>query len=200
MWVLALSVFSMDKGNLYTLDPQGRWLSGAAHRFSPFQDARPEGLPISALVIHNISLLPGQFGSDYVDQLFLGCVQVDHPVLADVRGLRVSAHLFIRRNGQVIQYVPFDRRAWHAGVSELAGQSRCNDFSIGIEMEGSDHLPFTMAQYHSLIEVTSALLASYPDITLDRIVGHSDIAPGRKTDPGPHFDWNRYRLGLDKAS
>ncbi|TKB51625.1 1,6-anhydro-N-acetylmuramyl-L-alanine amidase AmpD [Ferrimonas sediminicola] len=189
----------MDKGNHHSLEPRGRWLHRSIHRFSPFQDARPDGVRIDALVIHNISLLPGQFGSDYVDQLFLGCIQVDHPLLQQVRGLRVSAHLLIRRDGSVVQYVPFDRRAWHAGVSELAGRHRCNDFSIGIEMEGSDHCPFTMAQYHSLIEVTLSLLESYPDITLDRIVGHSDIAPGRKSDPGPYFDWDLYRQELNKA-
>ncbi|WP_090361054.1 1,6-anhydro-N-acetylmuramyl-L-alanine amidase AmpD [Ferrimonas sediminum] len=191
----------MQKANSnYTeLESGLRWLLGAEHRFSPFQDARPLGCDVDAIVIHNISLCPGQFGSGYVDQLFLGCVQVDQPVLADVRGLRVSAHLFIRRDGSVVQYVPFDRRAWHAGVSELAGRSRCNDFSIGIEMEGSDDLPYCEDQYTSLVEVTAALLDAYPRISRDRIVGHSDIAPGRKTDPGPAFDWPRFLTELNKA-
>ncbi|USD37190.1 1,6-anhydro-N-acetylmuramyl-L-alanine amidase AmpD [Ferrimonas sp. SCSIO 43195] len=191
----------MQKANRnYTeLEPGGRWVMQAEHRFSPFQDARPPECDVDAIVIHNISLCPGQFGSGYVDQLFLGCIQLDSPVLADVRGLKVSAHLFIRRDGSVVQYVPFDRRAWHAGVSELAGRSRCNDFSIGIEMEGTDSCPYCPAQYASLVEVTAALLDAYPRISRERIVGHSDIAPGRKTDPGPAFDWPRFLNELNKA-
>ncbi|CQD34220.1 1,6-anhydro-N-acetylmuramyl-L-alanine amidase AmpD [Yersinia mollaretii] len=176
------------------------WISGAKRVVSPHFDQRPEGEVPSLLVIHNISLPPGEFGGPYIDQLFTGTLNADeHPYFADIVHLRVSAHCLIRRDGEVIQYVPFDKRAWHAGVSAFAGREQCNDFSIGIELEGTDVLPFTPAQYHSLHKISALLFAYYP-ITVDRVTGHSDIAPERKTDPGPAFDWVSYQQYLAKLS
>ncbi|WP_413111093.1 1,6-anhydro-N-acetylmuramyl-L-alanine amidase AmpD [Thaumasiovibrio sp. DFM-14] len=169
------------------------WLDSASHVPSPFFDPRPAGEEISLLVLHNISLPPGEFGGPYIEQLFTG--QLDpsaHPYFADIYQMRVSAHLLIRRDGEVVQFVPFDQRAWHAGVSQFAGRDKCNDFSIGIELEGCDYLPFSEAQYATLTTVTHALMAAYPSITCDRLTGHQFIAPGRKSDPGLCFDWLRY--------
>lgn len=170
------------------------WLVGAERRPSPNRNARPAGTPIDLLVIHNISLPPGQFGGPWIDDLFLARLDPQaHPYFAAIAGAPVSAHLLILRGGHCVQYVPFAERAWHAGVSCFAGRERCNDFSIGIELEGTDDEPFEPAQYRALAEATRAILAAYPGITPGRIVGHSDIAPGRKTDPGPYFDWARFR-------
>ena len=158
---------------------------------SPNCDARPEGETVSLLVIHNISLPPGQFGGPGVEQLFGNRLDpLEHPYYAGLHGLRVSAHFFIRRDGALIQLVPCGLRAWHAGVSSWRGRERCNDFSIGVELEGSDEIPFTDAQYATLDRLVTALRAAYPSMD---VAGHSDIAPGRKTDPGPHFDWGRLR-------
>jgi AmpD protein len=146
-------------------------------------------------VIHNISLPPGELGGDWIDDLFLGRLDPDaHPyfVVACAAG-PVSTHLLIRRDGTLVQYVPLGQRAWHAGRSLFRGRERCNDFSIGVELEGADHMPFELAQYRTLAVATRAIVARYPAIIPERIVGHSDIAPGRKTDPGPHFDWGLYR-------
>lgn len=152
---------------------------------------------ISLLVVHNISLPPGQFGSGHITDLFLGRLNPDeHEYFKDIYQFRVSAHCLIRRDGQVVQYVPFDKRAWHAGVSSFCDRQKCNDYSIGIEMEGTDDLPYTDSQYQQLQTITKTLLAHYPQMDSDRIVGHSDIAPGRKTDPGESFDWQKYRQGL----
>jgi N-acetyl-anhydromuramoyl-L-alanine amidase len=160
---------------------------------SPNYDARPDQADISLLVIHCISLPPEQFGSDDIDRLFCNCLDIEaHPYFRELDGLKVSAHLLIRRDGECRQYVPFDRRAWHAGLSAYQGRSRCNDFSIGIELEGSVNQPYTEAQYRMLVEVTRLLLKHYPGLSRERIVGHSDIAPQRKSDPGPFFDWQRY--------
>jgi N-acetyl-anhydromuramoyl-L-alanine amidase len=168
------------------------WLRGAERRPSPNRDARPAGTVVDLLVIHNISLPPGEFGGPWIDDLFLARLDPEaHPYFRAIAGVSVSAHLLIRRDGRCIQYVPFGERAWHAGASCFAGRERCNDFSIGIELEGSDDLPFETNQYRALAEVVRALMTAYPGIRPDRIVGHSDIAPGRKTDPGPHFDWPR---------
>ncbi len=158
-------------------------------------DARPLGASdISLLVIHNISLPPGVFGGPYVENLFLNRLDPKaHPFFETIFQRKFSSHLFIRRDGQVIQFVSFDQRAWHAGVSEFNGRPICNDYSIGIEVEGTDDLPFEAPQYDSLQKCTMALMQSYPAILQDRIVGHQDIAPDRKTDPGPHFDWIRFR-------
>lgn len=176
------------------IDPEG-WLLGAEPRPSPYCDDRPAGAPIDLLVIHNISLPPGEFGGDWIHDLFLGRLNpAAHPyfVIACAAG-PVSTHLLIRRDGQLVQYVPFGRRAWHAGRSSFAGRERCNDFSIGIELEGTDALPFEPEQYETLARCTQAILAHYPAITPERIAGHAEIAPDRKTDPGACFDWGRYR-------
>lgn len=158
---------------------------------SPNQDARPDGERIRLLVIHGISLPPGLFGSSAVERLFANSLDCEaHESFAALRGLRVSAHFLIRRGGALLQFVPCERRAWHAGVSSWAGQERCNDFSIGVELEGTDELPYAAPQYRQLARLTRELQEHYP---ITNVVGHSDIAPGRKTDPGPSFDWNIYR-------
>jgi AmpD protein len=173
------------------------WLRQARRVPSPNCEARPAGLVPELLVIHNISLPPGQFGGDCIERLFTNCLDWDeHPFFAEIRGLRVSAHLLIQRDGQLLQFVDFHQRAWHAGRSCYAGRDNCNDFSIGIELEGTDELPYTDRQYQQLQGVTGALLAYFPGLATERIVGHCDIAPGRKTDPGPAFDWERYLAPL----
>jgi AmpD protein len=173
------------------------WLRGARRLPSANANERPAGAAVELLVIHNISLPPGRFGGGYVEQLFLNCLDCTmHPWFARLQGLRVSAHLLIDRRGRVTQFVPFDRRAWHAGASRFEGREDCNDFSVGIELEGTDERPYTRAQYARLVRVSRALMREYPGITASRIVGHSDIAPGRKTDPGRAFDWERYRAAL----
>ena len=160
---------------------------------SPNHDDRPEGTVIDLLVIHGISLPPGEFGGPYIDQLFTNQLNAnDHPYFSEIVDLQVSAHIFIDRDGDITQYVPFDKRAWHAGSSEFQGRACCNDFSIGIELEGDDEQPYTKAQYWSLVELTVLLKSHWPEITNDHIVGHCQIAPGRKTDPGPAFDWKNY--------
>ncbi|QPK62633.1 1,6-anhydro-N-acetylmuramyl-L-alanine amidase AmpD [Methylomonas sp. LL1] len=166
---------------------------------SPNSDARPNSEDISLLVIHCISLPPEQFGGDFIDQLF--CNRLDpnlHPYFRDIYQLKVSAHVLIRRDGELVQYVPFDRRAWHAGVSSYQGRERCNDFSIGIELEGSVNQPYTELQYQRLAEVAGLLIANYPKLSRERIVGHSDIAPERKADPGPWFDWQKFHQQLSQ--
>lgn len=161
---------------------------------SPNCDARPPGQRPEALIIHAISLPPGQFGGPGVEQLFCNTLDAAaHPYYAGICRLRVSAHLFVRRDGSLIQFVPLHLRAWHAGESSCEGRPRVNDFSIGVELEGCDEAPFEDAQYGALAVLTPALIDAYPAIAPTRIYGHSDIAPGRKTDPGPHFDWPRYR-------
>ncbi len=165
----------------------------------PHYDERPAGMSPELLVIHNISLPPATFNTPYIDDFFGGRLDCDaHPYFAQLKGVRVSAHCVIYRDGRIWQYVPFAARAWHAGLSEFAGRDKCNDFSIGIELEGTDELPFTDAQYQSLIALTQMLQQQYPAITTERIVGHQHIAPSRKTDPGPCFEWERYFAGLAK--
>lgn len=157
---------------------------------SPFADARPAGALPELIVIHNISLPPGEFGGPYVEELFTGRLDpAAHPYFAEIHHLEVSAHLFLRRDGSLVQFVPFDFRAWHAGQSHWRGRERCNDFSIGIEVEGADDVPYTARQYDVLAELIVALRSAYPTIAEDALTGHCDIAPGRKTDPGPSFDW-----------
>ncbi|MDQ2695635.1 MAG: 1,6-anhydro-N-acetylmuramyl-L-alanine amidase AmpD [Pseudomonadota bacterium] len=169
-------------------------LEGARQCPSPHCDDRPPDAPLDLIVIHGISLPPGRFGGPWIDALFTGALDPDaDPYFREIAGLRVSAHLLIRRDGEVVQYVPLHRRAWHAGASCYAGRTRCNDFSIGIELEGTDARPYTLRQYRRLAQVIAALLDAYPGLTPERIAGHSDIAPGRKTDPGPAFDWERLR-------
>lgn len=163
---------------------------------SPNYDERPP-VPVDVLVIHNISLPPGEFGGRDIERLFCNALDFGgHPFYREIDGLKVSAHVLIRRHGEIIQFVPFHKRAWHAGVSCCEGRERVNDFSIGIELEGTDTLPFEDAQYRVLSELTRALMHAYPGITQERIYGHADIAPGRKTDPGPCFDWGRYRASI----
>lgn len=170
------------------------WLQGVAHCPSPNADQRPGGEQPSLLVIHNISLPPGCFGGSEIIDLFTNRLDCSaHPFFREIEGLRVSAHLLIDRHGAVTQFVSFLDRAWHAGVSNFDGRERCNDFSIGIELEGTDTVPYTDAQYRVLARITQALMRAYPAIEPQRICGHSDIAPGRKTDPGEAFDWPRYR-------
>ncbi len=170
------------------------WLQGAERCPSPNCNERPEGAAISLLVIHNISLPPGEFGGSSVREFFCNELDCDaHPYFDQLRDLRVSAHLLIERDGAIVQFIPFEQRAWHAGDSCFEGRDNCNDFSIGIELEGSDDAAYTEAQYASLVRVTQALMQAYPAITAERIAGHSEIAPGRKTDPGPAFDWSSYR-------
>ena len=171
-------------------------LEGAKWCMSPNYNERPSER-INMLVIHNISLPPNQFGGSYIEDFF--CNQLDctqHAYFKEIENLQVSAHLLIKRDGEVVQFVQFDKRAWHAGVSEFHGETNCNDFSIGIELEGADDIEFDSAQYSVLKEVTEALHSAYPAIVIPRIVGHSDIAPGRKTDPGAKFDWKRYKNQL----
>jgi AmpD protein len=172
-------------------------LEGVRQVLSPHRDARPEGVAAGLIVVHGISLPPGEFGGPWIERLFTGNLPREvHPYFATIQG-RVSAHLLVRRDGEIVQFVPFHLRAWHAGASTYLGREACNDFSIGIELEGEDHVPYSGAQYDSLADAIAALLAAYPTLDMAHIAGHSDIAPGRKTDPGPAFDWNalRGRLG-----
>ena len=171
------------------------WLSAARRCPSPYWNERP-GDEITLTVIHGISLPPGEFGGPWIDHLFTGTLPADaHPYFAEVHALEVSAHVLIRRDGEVVQYVPFDKRAWHAGRSSWQGRDNCNDFSVGIELEGCDDLPYEAAQYDSLSQVVSALWQRYPS-TRGALAGHADIAPGRKTDPGEAFDWQRLHAML----
>ncbi|MQA57050.1 1,6-anhydro-N-acetylmuramyl-L-alanine amidase AmpD [Pseudomonas piscis] len=181
------------------LDPATGWCDGVLHCPSPNFNERPAG-EISLLVIHNISLPPGQFGTGKVQEFFQNRLDVtEHPYFAGIADLRVSAHFLIERDGAVTQFVSCLERAWHAGVSSFEGRETCNDFSLGIELEGTDELPFTDAQYQALNLLTEQLQAAFSAITPHRICGHSDIAPGRKTDPGQAFDWARYRAALEKG-
>lgn len=170
------------------------WYQKARHVPSPFYDSRSDEQDVSLLVIHNISLPPGKFGGPYIEQLFTGQLDPnEHSFFKAIHTLRVSAHCLIRRDGEVVQFVPFTARAWHAGISSFAGREKCNDYSIGIELEGSDFVAYSDAQYQALHELTQAIMFTYPLITLPRITGHQFIAPLRKTDPGLVFDWRRYR-------
>ena len=174
-------------------------LNGVRRVISPHFDQRPEPSDISLLVIHYISLPPEQFGGGYVDDFFQGKLDPKvHPYFKEIYQIRVSAHCLIERNGRVTQYVSFNERAWHAGVSSFEGREKCNDFSIGIELEGSDQQLFTEEQYRELAALTKRIMAAYPQITKQRIVGHCDIAPERKIDPGRYFDWNYYLHLLDR--
>lgn len=173
------------------LDPSTGWFQGIRHCPSPNFNARPDG-EISLLVVHNISLPPGQFGTGRVQAFFQNRLVTDeHPFFSEIADLQVSAHFFIERDGSLTQFVSCLDRAWHAGVSRFDGRDNCNDFSLGVEMEGTDDQPYTDSQYARLAELTRQLLDAYPAISTQRIRGHCDIAPGRKTDPGPAFDWPR---------
>ena len=177
-----------------SLDSTGDWFDGIRRVASPNFDARPPGSGIDLIVVHGISLPPGEFGGPHIEQLF--CNRLDahaHDCFRALADLRVSAHLLIRRDGSLVQFVALSDRAWHAGESRFGDRVGCNDFSIGIEMEGTDRTPYEAAQYEILGDVCRALMDRWPAITGDRIVGHSDVAPRRKTDPGPAFDWRRLK-------
>lgn len=181
----------MSRGRLR----EARWVP------SPNRDARPSGTEVDLLVIHGISLPPGELGGPWIERLFQNRLDWEaHPYFATIRGLRVSAHLLIRRDGELIQLVDFAERAWHAGVSSFEGRGACNDYSIGIELEGTDTAPYTDAQYQVLAQTVRELMLRFPALGPERIVGHSDIAPGRKTDPGPAFDWARLKALIADGS
>ncbi len=172
------------------LSADGNWVNGARRLLSPNCDDRPADRVISLIVVHSISLPPGEYGAGWVDDLF--CNRLDanaHPYFAGIANLKVSSHVLIRRDGEMVQYVPFSRRAWHAGQSSYCGRSACNDYAIGIELEGQDDEAYETIQYQQLADLIRTLRGQYPDIPNDAVVGHYEIAPGRKTDPGAAFDW-----------
>ena len=176
------------------------WLAQARWLVSPNQDARPPNAAVDTLVVHGITLPPGRFGRGQVDALFTNTLDISRdPFYREIAHLRVSAHLLIERTGAITQYVGFDARAWHAGESAFDGRTRVNDFAVGIELEGTDDCPYTPVQYRTLAGASAALMDAYPELTRERIVGHSDIAPQRKTDPGPAFDWVLFFDLLERA-
>ena len=182
-------------------DPEEGLVLAARSVPSPNFDDRPEGVQIEALIIHAISLPPGQYGGAYVEQFF--CNQLDrdeHPYFDEIADVKVSSHFFIHRSGELVQFVPIHKRAWHAGKSICMEREAVNDFSIGIELEGCDDDSFEDAQYQTLTDLSQTLITSIPTLSAEHIYGHSDIAPGRKTDPGPGFDWEAYRLALSSVS
>jgi len=171
--------------------PQARWCP------SPNRDYRPKGAWIDAIVVHGISLPPGEFGGDAIERLFTNRLDTTaHPFYRELVGVRLSSHLLLRRDGELVQFVALGERAWHAGHSRLGDRLACNDFSIGIELEGTDDIPYAEAQYQALIPLLQGLMRAYPRIAAERIVGHCHVAPDRKTDPGPAFDWERLRRAL----
>lgn len=179
--------------------PFASWLPDVHHCPSPNCDDRPENTVVDLLVIHNISLPPEQFGGYWIEDFFLNKLDPSqHPYFQEIHYLRVSSHFLIRRDGEILQFVPMHKRAWHAGESSFQGRDCCNDFSIGIELEGTDTLPYTDAQYQSLAELSRQVMKAFPAIHKGRITGHENIAPGRKTDPGPAFDWSRYLSLLER--
>jgi AmpD protein len=183
------------------IDLDNGLMRGARQVASPNHDSRPPGVEPDLIVVHGISLPPGEFGGPWIDRLFTNTLPPDvHPYFAEVGPLRVSSHVVIERDGAVTQYVRFTERAWHAGKSSYRGREACNDFSVGVELEGTDTLPYEAAQYEALAQVVAVLCAAYPRLSPDRLVGHSDIAPGRKTDPGPAFDWPRARRLIAAAA
>lgn len=185
----------------FSIDRARGLLRPAEYIASPNCDPRPAGEAPSMIVIHGISLPPGEFGGDHITALFTNTLDFDaHPYFREIRGLEVSAHVLIRRDGSVIQYVPFNERAWHAGESCFRGRHRCNDFSIGIELEGEDQTPYEERQYAVLAGIIEAIRTAYPAISARECAAHSDIAPGRKTDPGPAFDWLRLYDSLESGS
>ena len=181
----------------YTVDPVNGRIEPASFCASENCDQRPEGTCIDTIILHSISLPPGEFGGPEIEQLFTNCLDPSaHPYFREIEGLEVSAHVLIRRDGALKQFVSFNDRAWHAGLSSFFGRERCNDYSIGIELEGLDDVPYEDAQYATLTGVIRALQRAYPNLTNRRIAAHSDVAPGRKTDPGPAFDWLQLYDGL----
>ena len=167
-------------------------IEGVTFHSSPNFDSRPKDTDISLIVIHSISLPPGKYGGNEIKDFFLNELDTsNHEYFESIKNLKVSSHILIKRTGETLQFVPFNKRAWHAGISSYLGKENCNDYSIGIELEGTDDSEFTDEQYNSLKNLTSSLIRSYPNLSKDRLVGHSDIAPGRKSDPGIFFDWKR---------
>jgi N-acetyl-anhydromuramoyl-L-alanine amidase len=180
-----------------SIDAAAGLLVGVRQVLSPHFDERPPAVLPALMVVHGISLPPGKFDGPWIDRLFTGNLPAGaHPSFADISKLRVSAHAVIRRDGTITQYVPFTARAWHAGESSYRGRAACNDFSVGIELEGADQIAYTEPQYQSLAQLIVALCGAYPTLSTEHLAGHSDIAPGRKTDPGPAFDWPRLRALL----
>lgn len=182
------------------IDPVTSLINDVTYVPSPNFNQRPADTDIDLLVVHGISLPPGEFGGDCVEKLF--CNTLDHsshPSFSDLEGLEVSAHVFIRRDGEIIQFVPFNERAWHAGQSIFDGRENCNDYSIGVEVEGADNISYTINQYQQLALLSTCLMRHYPGINSDRIKGHCHVAPGRKTDPGPAFDWVLFQSLLEKG-
>lgn len=190
------NAIACNQASIDHLRTTGR-VSGVRWCPSPNFGPRPEGADISLLVVHNISLPPGQFGGNAIERFFCNCLDAsEHPYFEAIAELKVSAHALIRRDGEVVQFVSLLERAWHAGRSSFRGEEECNDFSIGIELEGTDDTPYTPAQYQRLAELSKLIMQAWPMVTPDRITGHCDIAPGRKSDPGPAFDWGHYRQWL----
>jgi AmpD protein len=185
--------------SLVIVDPETGWLEGVRRVESPNSDERPPETTLDLIVVHGISLPPGRFGEGWIDRFFLNELPAAaDPYFATIAEMKVSAHALIARDGSLTQYVSFNRRAWHAGRSDYCGRSACNDFSVGIEIEGTDDTPYMHAQYEKLAALVRALRRAYPSLRLAEIVGHSDIAPGRKTDPGAAFDWGALRKLLDR--
>jgi AmpD protein len=183
----------------YTVNPETGLIAPARQCLSPNRDARPAEASLDMIVLHGISLPPGKFGGGEIQALFLNELDWDaHPYFGEIRGMEVSAHLLIRRDGELVQFVPFTERAWHAGESSFRGRARCNDFSVGIELEGEDETPYDERQYAVLPAVLQALITAYPQITAREIAGHCDVSPGRKSDPGPAFDWPRLYDALEE--
>ncbi len=182
------------------IDSASGWLVGVRRVPSPNFDERPAGAELGLIVVHGISLPPGEFGTGWIDRFFCNDLPPDaHPYFATICNVAVSAHVLIARDGTLTQYVPFNRRAWHAGKSEYCGRNACNDFSVGIELEGADDVPYASEQYRALAELIAALRHGYRSLARAEVVGHSDIAPGRKTDPGPAFDWTELERRLAAA-
>lgn len=180
------------------IDPTTHCIVGAEYIESPNYDERPRDTDIELIVVHNISLPPNVFGGSYVKDFFLNKLDTQaHPYFKEIGNIKVSSHLLIERSGKLIQFVPFDKRAWHAGESCFQNRQCCNDFSIGIELEGADTIQYTDAQYQVLRAAILCLQIKYPGLSSNQIVGHSDIAPGRKTDPGDAFDWGSINKSLD---
>jgi AmpD protein len=192
-----MGVMKKIKQRNFRVDAVAGLIRPAVQRSSPNQDERPDGCVPELIVIHGISLPPGSFGGPEIEQLFTNRLDWDaHPYFQEIRGMQVSSHLLIRRDGSLLQFVPFQRRAWHAGDSRFRGKKRCNDFSLGIELEGSDDASYTDRQYETLAPVIRAIIDAYPALSARSIAGHCDISPGRKSDPGPAFDWLRLYDGL----
>lgn len=185
-------IHNTESGPGFSVDAETGLVVPAMQCPSPNQDERPPGCEPELIVIHGISLPPGEFGGPFIEQFFSNRLPTDaHPYFAEIAGMEVSAHALIRRDGRLVQFVPFCRRAWHAGASSWCGREGCNDFSVGIELEGADDIPYTDQQYRCLAALIRSLRRSYPGLGGAEILGHSDIAPGRKTDPGEAFDWSR---------